>query len=69
MPWYEEFNSVFFTGLGTMLFGFLALLIRYAFLSKCDNVSLCGGLVQIHRAVELEDEVEEENKNEEKQSI
>lgn len=65
MPWYDEFNSVFFTGMGTMLFGFLALLIRYAFLSKCDNVTLCGGLIQIHRRVDLE-EVEEEKKEEEK---
>ena len=68
MPWYEEFNSVFFTGMGTMLFGFLALLIRYAFLSKCDNVLLCGGLIQIHRRVELEEEVEEK-KNEEETKI
>jgi len=65
MSWYDEFNSVFFTGMGTMLFGFLALLIRYAFLSKCDNVTLCGGLIQIHRRVDLE-EVEEEKKEEEK---
>ena len=68
MSWYDEFNSVFFTGMGTMLFGFLALLIRYAFLSKCDNVTLCGGLIQIHRRVELEEEVEEK-KNEEETKI
>ena len=49
-----------------MLFGFLALLIRYAFLSKCDSVSLCGGLIQIHRKVELEEQKEEEEKQEEK---
>ena len=64
--WYDEFNSVFFTGMGTMLFGFLALLIRYAFLSKCDSVSLCGGLIQIHRRVDLEEQKEEEEKQEEK---
>ena len=66
MPWYEEFNSVFFTGMGTMLFGFLALLIRYAFLSKCDDISLCFNLIKIHRRVDLEEEVEEEKKEEEK---
>lgn len=65
MSWYDEFNSVFFTGLATMIFGFLALLIRYAFLSKCDNVSICFDLIRIHRAVELEDpnNQEEEEKN------
>ena len=68
MSWFDEFNSVFFTGIGTMAFGFLAVLIRYAFLSKCDNVSLCFGLINIHRAVELEG-VEEEKKQESKEEI
>ena len=57
--WYEEFNSVFFTGIATMAFGALALLVRYGFASKCDNVSICFGMLRIHRAVELEDNIEE----------
>jgi hypothetical protein len=61
--WYEEFNSVFFTGIATMAFGALALLVRYGFASKCDNVSICFGMLRIHRAVELEDDIEE-NKDE-----
>ena len=52
--WYDEFNSVFWTGIATMTFGALALLVRYAFASKCDNVNLCFGLIQIHRAVDIE---------------
>ena len=57
--WYDEFNSVFFTGIATMAFGALALLVRYGFASKCDNVSICFGMLRIHRAVELEDNIEE----------
>lgn len=66
MAWFDEFNSVFFTGMGTMLFGFLALLIRYAFLSKCDSVSICCDLIKIHRAVELEEQTEEQQPEEAK---
>ena len=57
--WYNEFNSVFFTGIATMAFGALALLVKYGFASKCDNISLCFGMLRIHRAVELEDNIEE----------
>ena len=54
MPWYNTFDAVFWTGFSTMTFGFLAVLLRYGFMSKCDNVNLCCGLLTIHRAVELE---------------
>jgi len=79
MSWYNEFNAVFFTGIATLAFGFLAMLIRYTFLSKCDNVSICCDLIKIHRAVELELPNVEEGKedvltqqyhgNEEKENI
>jgi hypothetical protein len=70
--WYDDFNSVFFITVGTMVFGFLGIVLRYAFLSKCDNVSICFGLVKIHRVVQIEEdvppveEVKEEQKEEEK---
>jgi hypothetical protein len=38
-------------GIGT---GFLGLMLRYLFRSKCDRVSCCFGLVNIHREVEQE---------------
>jgi len=38
-------------GIGT---GFLGLMLRYFFKSKCDRVSCCFGLVNIHREVEQE---------------
>lgn len=52
--WYNEFNAVFFTGIATMAFGGLAILCKYLFVSKCDNVSICFDFIKIHRAVEFE---------------
>ena len=45
-------------GLGSLLVGLLALLIKYGFKSKCSDVSLCFGLVHIQR--DIEHEIEEE---------
>jgi hypothetical protein len=36
--------------------GFLALICRYCFRSKCSDITLCNGVVRIHRAVELEEQ-------------
>ena len=62
--WYTEFNAVFFTGIATMAFGALAVLCKYLFVSKCDNVSICFDFIKIHRAVELEVPNIEEGKEE-----
>lgn len=43
--------------------GFLGLMLRYAFKSKCDRVNCCFGLVKIHREVEQEDRDIERNEN------
>ena len=64
--WYDSFNDVFFITAGTMLFGFFGILLRYAFLSKCDNVSTCYGLIKIHRVVQIEEEIPIEEAREEK---
>jgi len=39
-------------GIGT---GFLGVMLRYLFKSKCDRVNCCFGLMSIHREVEQED--------------
>ena len=66
--WYDSFNDVFFITAGTMLFGFFGILLRYAFLSKCDNVSICYGLIKIHRVVQIEEDLpDEEGKVEQKE--
>ena len=59
-PFYNEFGEAFFISAGTMVFGFMALTIRYCLKSKCEHFSLCGGLISIDRRVDLE--VEEEMK-------
>lgn len=57
--WYNTFDAVFFTGIATMIIGLAGLAIKYGFASKCDNVSICCGLLKIHRAVQLETNIEE----------
>ena len=47
-------------GIGT---GFLGLMLRYAFKSKCDRINCCWGLVGIHREVEQEDRDVERNES------
>jgi len=49
--------------------GFLGLVVRYCFKSKCVNVSCCFGLIKIERDIEHEviqqiEEEKNENKNE-----
>jgi hypothetical protein len=52
--WFEIFNAAFWLTAGTMTFGFLAVVLKTALASKCDNLNLCYGCVKIHRRVELE---------------
>jgi hypothetical protein len=44
-------NDTLLYGLATMGFGFLAVLVRYGFKSKCSDVSLCCGLLSIKRDI------------------
>jgi hypothetical protein len=55
MAFYTTFDAVFWTGIATMSFAFFGVVIKAMLSSKCDNVNLCCGLIQIHRAVELEE--------------
>jgi hypothetical protein len=54
MVFYEEFDSVFFITLTTIITGFLGLTVRYCLKSKCENISFCWGGVKINRRVDLE---------------
>ena len=56
MEWYKTFDSVFWLSISTGVFGFLAILVKYGFKSKCDRIRFCSseGCISIHRAVELE---------------
>ncbi len=51
-------TSTLIYGLATLGTGVLGLSIRYCFKSKCEDVSLCFGLIKIHR--NTEDEVQAE---------
>ena len=54
MVWFSEFDSVFWITLATLLTGFIGLSIKYCLKSKCSNINICYGCLQIDRAVELE---------------
>jgi hypothetical protein len=64
MSWYDTFDSVFWITLAGILTGSLGLCIRYSLKSKCDLVKICCGLLEIHRSVELEKDVEITSNNE-----
>lgn len=65
--WYNEFNSVFFLSMCTMVFTTLGLVVRYAFKSKCDSIECCG-ILKIHRNIEAEIELEEKLAEEKKEN-
>jgi hypothetical protein len=52
--WYNEFGSVFWITISTIITGSIGIGIRYCLKSKCKNFSCCWGLVQIDRNVDLE---------------
>lgn len=67
MRWFETFDSVFWLSISTGVFGFLAILVKYGFKSKCDKVKFCSteGCISIHRVVEIEiNDIETNNNNE-----
>jgi hypothetical protein len=57
--WYNEFDSVFWISLSTLLMGSFGLSIKYCLKSKCDDINICCGFVKIHRAVDLEAQIEQ----------
>ena len=63
MSWINTFNAVFWISMATLTFSFLGVVLKSCLKSKCDNTSICYGLVTIHRRVELED-IEEKKESE-----
>jgi hypothetical protein len=53
----ELYSEGFWITLAGLVIGFLGLTIRACLRSKCDEVSCCG--CRIHRAVEVEERLEE----------
>jgi len=57
---WETFDAVFWITISTLVCGSFGLVVRYCLKSKCDNINICYGLINVHRDVKLE--VEEEMK-------
>jgi hypothetical protein len=58
--WYDEFGSIFFITITTLVFGSVAMCVQYALKSKCENVD-CGCLgfrLNIQRNVLVEEDIE-----------
>ena len=47
-------NDTLVYGLATLGVGFLGIVVRYGFKSKCSDVSLCCGLLAIKRDIDGE---------------
>jgi hypothetical protein len=54
MRWYETFDAVFWITITTIITGTVALGVRYCLKSKCEHCSVCCGLVEIDRRVDIE---------------
>ena len=52
--WQDTYDAVFFISIGSMVIGFMGLLIKYCLKSKCEHFSLCFGVLTIDRIVDLE---------------
>ena len=57
--WTETFDAVFFVTISTLVCGSFGLVIRYCLKSKCDNINICFGLVNVHRDIKAELQLEE----------
>jgi hypothetical protein len=57
--WTDQYDSVFFISLATLLIGAFGVSVKYCMRSKCEDLNLCFGLVHVKRNVELEARIEE----------
>jgi hypothetical protein len=55
---FEDLNGVWLLTAGGMFFGFLGVLLRYGFKTKCDQIDICWGLIKIHRDIRTEAVIE-----------
>jgi hypothetical protein len=52
--WTDDYDAVFWITLATILCGSLGLAMKLCMKSKCERLSLCCGLVDVERNVQLE---------------
>ena len=53
----NTFDAVFFLTLSTAILAFLGLALKSCFKSKCSNVNLCCGLINVQRDVITEENI------------
>jgi len=58
--WIDTFDGIFWITISTLICGSFGLVVRYCLKSKCEDVSLCYGLIHVKRDIKAE--VEEELK-------
>ena len=56
--WIHTFDSNFFIAIATVISASFALCLKFAFKSKCENMSICYGLLSIKRNVAIEKDIE-----------
>lgn len=52
--WKTIYDGVFFISIATILAGCFGLSIKHCLKSKCEKFSICFGLLEVHRRVDLE---------------
>lgn len=62
----NEFGATFWLSAGAVVVGLVSMLAKYAYKSKCENFSLCCGLIKVHRDIqsELKEDLEENKQSE-----
>jgi hypothetical protein len=55
---YNNFNGVFFLSLGTLFITATSVCLGFALKSKCSNVKICFGCLEIERDIDAEVDVE-----------
>jgi len=56
----EDTSIILIITIGT---GFLGLIVRYMFRSKCSDVTICNGFIKFHRVVEQEEKIDNTESN------
>jgi len=56
--WIQTYDSNFFIAIATVISASFALCLKFAFKSKCENMSICYGLLSIKRNVTIEKDIE-----------
>lgn len=63
--WIQTYDANFFIAIATVVSASFALCLKYAFKSKCENMSICFGLLSIKRNVAIEKDIEIGNPDDE----